>query len=329
MRECLVNLARVKDAVTQVTDRNGDGAGLDAVPEQLQGIIAGLMMLGTERAAGVVDGLQRAIRSLVRQGPDTVDRSRLDRLADATVSLEYYLETLQAGRSDPNYMLDNAERCLAGLAAEETPDAGAGHQDRSRRGPRGHRRDGSAGVRSRRRSCRQPRRAAAGTRRRGSSAAGASGSIPSSWSSLSRKRARRSQPSGATSPPGSATTPIGNALASLRRSFHTLKGSGRMVGADLIGEFCWNVERLLNRIINGTVRRHPANHGRSAAEHRRRCRRCSSSWRSARTPQQDINALMAEVQALVEAPGTRPAPAGAEREPVAPVSEIARPPEPA
>jgi len=43
------------------------------------------------------------------------------------------------------------------------------------------------------------------------------------------------------------------ALISLRRSFHTLKGSGRMVGAQLIGEFAWSIENLLNRIINQTL----------------------------------------------------------------------------
>ena len=36
----------------------------------------------------------------------------LERLADAIVSVEYYMETVSAGRSDPWYMLDNADRCL-------------------------------------------------------------------------------------------------------------------------------------------------------------------------------------------------------------------------
>ena len=31
------------------------------------------------------------------------------------VSLEYYMETLQAGRTDPWYMLDNAQTCLQAL----------------------------------------------------------------------------------------------------------------------------------------------------------------------------------------------------------------------
>jgi chemosensory pili system protein ChpA (sensor histidine kinase/response regulator) len=42
-------------------------------------------------------------------------------------------------------------------------------------------------------------------------------------------------------------------LATLRRGFHTLKGSGRMVGAENIGECAWSVENLLNRVIDGTV----------------------------------------------------------------------------
>src|SRR5690606_24959398 len=48
------------------------------------------------------------------------------------------------------------------------------------------------------------------------------------------------------------------ALISVRRAFHTLKGSGRMVGARLIGEFAWSVENLLNRLINQTLEPTPA-----------------------------------------------------------------------
>lgn len=42
------------------------------------------------------------------------------------------------------------------------------------------------------------------------------------------------------------------ALATLRRSFHTIKGSGRIVGANKIGEFAWSIENLLNRIMDKT-----------------------------------------------------------------------------
>jgi chemosensory pili system protein ChpA (sensor histidine kinase/response regulator) len=44
-----------------------------------------------------------------------------------------------------------------------------------------------------------------------------------------------------------------DALTEIRRSFHTLKGSGRIVGANVIGEVAWSVENMLNRLIDGTV----------------------------------------------------------------------------
>ena len=41
------------------------------------------------------------------------------------------------------------------------------------------------------------------------------------------------------------------ALTEVRRAYHTLKGSGRLVGAADVGEFAWVVENLLNRVLEG------------------------------------------------------------------------------
>ncbi|WP_210641756.1 Hpt domain-containing protein [Pseudomonas sp. Tri1] len=43
------------------------------------------------------------------------------------------------------------------------------------------------------------------------------------------------------------------ALSELRRAFHTLKGSGRMVRALVLGELAWAVENLLNRVLERSV----------------------------------------------------------------------------
>ena len=40
-------------------------------------------------------------------------------------------------------------------------------------------------------------------------------------------------------------------LRSIRRIFHTLKGSGRLVGAKTLGEFAWKIENMLNRVLEG------------------------------------------------------------------------------
>src|SRR3546814_21159741 len=41
-------------------------------------------------------------------------------------------------------------------------------------------------------------------------------------------------------------------LHPIRRVFHTLKGSGRLVGARALGEFSWNVENMITRVLDGT-----------------------------------------------------------------------------
>jgi chemosensory pili system protein ChpA (sensor histidine kinase/response regulator) len=43
------------------------------------------------------------------------------------------------------------------------------------------------------------------------------------------------------------------AQSTVRRAFHTLKGSGRMVKAGVIGELAWSVENILNRVIEQTI----------------------------------------------------------------------------
>ena len=68
----------------------------------------------------------------------TFKPEHLERLADSIVSVEYYMETVSAGRSDPWYMLENAERCLDLLekrpvvktAARSAPEPAAGSRCR-------------------------------------------------------------------------------------------------------------------------------------------------------------------------------------------------------
>jgi len=47
-------------------------------------------------------------------------------------------------------------------------------------------------------------------------------------------------------------------LHSVRRVFHTLKGSGRLVGARVLGEFAWKIEHLLNQVLDGSRPASPA-----------------------------------------------------------------------
>lgn len=47
------------------------------------------------------------------------------------------------------------------------------------------------------------------------------------------------------------------ALKPIRRVFHTLKGSGRLVGAMVLGEFAWKIENMLNRVLDKSIQARP------------------------------------------------------------------------
>jgi len=116
LRECVVNLARIKEYVAQNVGGTLDAAGFDSWPDLMRGIKAGLLMLGKSRAVEIIEEITQHLKRVMQPGGVALAPDYLDRLADAIVSLEYYIETLQAGRSDPWYMLDNARTCLDALA---------------------------------------------------------------------------------------------------------------------------------------------------------------------------------------------------------------------
>src|SRR5213080_2780888 len=184
----------------------------------------------------------------------------VDRLADAIVSLEYYMETVQAGRSDPWYMLDNAQACVQALEQQPTPsvptvapfEAGAYAP-----------------------TVQIPSLGAAQTPRPDLAAVGAAAPTLSPSSA-----ARHAAPAEPADPellklfieeaqeeltriqhcfPAWDHNPLErDSLVTVRRSFHTLKGSGRMVGARELSEFAWAIENLMNRVLDNTVTRTPA-----------------------------------------------------------------------
>src|ERR1700761_5828056 len=121
LRECILNLARIKESITQSVGGTLDAAGLDSWHELMRGMKAGLLMLGKTRAVEVIEAITTQLKRVMHPGGRALPVGFMDRLADAIVSVEYYMETLQAGRSDPWYMLDNAQACVQALEQTATP----------------------------------------------------------------------------------------------------------------------------------------------------------------------------------------------------------------
>ena len=107
-----------------------------------------------------------------------------------------------------------------------------------------------------------------------------------------------------TWPKWSADLADSEALAQVRRSFHTLKGSGRMAGAMTIGEFCWSIENMLNRVIDGVI---PAS-GAVVAMVGEACQavpRLLDELRGNGPSGVDVSGMAARAEALAEATASR------------------------
>jgi chemosensory pili system protein ChpA (sensor histidine kinase/response regulator) len=259
LRECILNLARLKESIAQSVGGTLDTAGLDAWPELMRGLKAGLLMLGKSRAVELVESIQVRLAPLMQPGGSAaLTGGRLDHLADAIVSLEYYMETLQAGRSDPWYMLDNAQACLDALEAQPAPPVPTvAPLEQSAFAQTVQIGGGAAAVRA------QMEAAAKGQAAVPPVLAGevpaAAGVADPELMNLFIEEAREEITKIANDFPVWEQNPLElTALQSVRRSMHTLKGSGRMVGARDLGEFAWAGENLLNRLLDNTLTRSPA-----------------------------------------------------------------------
>jgi chemosensory pili system protein ChpA (sensor histidine kinase/response regulator) len=253
LRECIVNLARIKEAVSTAVQKPSEfsAQGLDNVPQLLRGITAGLLMLGKGRAVALMDAIGKQVRMLIEPGAPPPDAIRLERVADAIVSIEYYMETLQNGRTDPWYMLDNAETCLKTLADDDTLSRVPNLNLTSSEAANTMKLDPSETI-----AMERTKRAHAATNPL--IVVPEPEAVDPQFVELFIEEAKEEIASVQKAFPLWDQNPMDlEALSSMRRSFHTLKGSGRMVGARAIAEFAWSIENLLNRIIDKTLSRTP------------------------------------------------------------------------
>ena len=253
MRESIINLARIKETFSQSLGSYGTSQGLDSVPALIGGIKAGLMMLNKSRAVDVVDRIGNLISlALSGGGPARLSQKETDRLADAIVSIEYYMETVKAGRSEPWYMLDNAEACLSVLRdLEERLATESKDEIPTAKTMKIARADFDALAADHEREAeRVTDTDVISMQVVASDAEHLDPELLELFIEEAKEEIvtiKRDLPAWAESPDDMET------LITVRRSFHTLKGSGRMVGAERIGEYCWSIENLLNRLINRTL----------------------------------------------------------------------------
>ncbi|MGH8279518.1 MAG: Hpt domain-containing protein [Gammaproteobacteria bacterium] len=287
VRGSIINLARIKEAIVEFVNDPTKASSLDPLPGRIREIQGSLRFLDMERVAVVLESVRQYIRQHLLAGSGVPPQNELDRMADAIVSVEFYLEAIQQGRGNPLSMLDNAEACVAtlgfpiGHAYSDAPASPEPATDEvsilglesSVVEPENIVIEPLAPELAEAPAAEPPRPPAEPAAEETISLA--SPPMPAPVPQASLPAVAPASPQTDVDPeiltvfleeaqeeleslrqqfPRWRSNPADReALITVRRSFHTLKGSGRMVGAQLIGEFAWALENMLNHVIDGML----------------------------------------------------------------------------
>ncbi|WP_085697843.1 Hpt domain-containing protein [Pseudomonas sp. B26(2017)] len=275
IKEARICLQQAKDMIVDYIDADWDRQQLQSLPALLTQVRGALAMIPLARAASLLEACNGFIREHLLLDPHEPGWQQLDSLADAISSLEYYLERMTDDPQAPSeHLLDIAQKSLASLGFFPDEQPGEPHVPvlDDVLSP------SEALVMQDLQELDDPQ-------------------IVQSLAEVLASPVSAVNPPALTTPgsllpPPADEEPVDDelrevfleetgevlevlseylprwssepddraALSELRRAFHTLKGSGRMVRALVIGELAWAVENLLNRVLEHSVEPGPAVH---------------------------------------------------------------------
>ncbi len=272
IREVLVNLARIKQTIAEfVAHPNQPEEFHHAIHPLLDEIIAALRLAEFDPVSGLMIRLRDTLNPERWHVPgQRLSVTLANRIADAIVSVEYWLENMRLNRGTLPAMLDNAALCITALeqALPETPLVTRETERAGEPAP-------APGW-----SEEAPEALPVETEAVPGLAEPASPPVTEQVATGTSEAVPREPPVLAVLQ-GSADTEIlsifmeearevvrelhelyeswqknptdASSRLTIRRGFHTLKGSGRLIGAERLAEYCWKVESLLNRMIDSTL----------------------------------------------------------------------------
>ncbi|WP_197469250.1 Hpt domain-containing protein, partial [Oleiphilus sp. HI0125] len=218
-----------KNGIVGFITSNWDIKQIEGVPAILESVRGGLQIIPLEEAAELISGCSRYISERLIREIVKPDWSELDRLADAISSIEYYIERLSEGASESDRFLEVARESLHKLGVTNGSDATTHISPHH--------------------------------------ISEAASEAPESVAKESDEQlidqdileifAEEVEEVAADIEAATKVLQVDaanqEALAELRRAFHTLKGSGKLVGANAIADLAWVVEERLNKRIEQTI----------------------------------------------------------------------------
>jgi chemosensory pili system protein ChpA (sensor histidine kinase/response regulator) len=225
-------LEQAKNSIVNFIASQWDHTEIEDVPELLDSIRGGLQIIPLPQAAKLLGACSTYIRESLLATKAIPDWQQLDRLADAITSIEYYMERLSEGAHDNDRILKVAEESVAKLgfptqAADENsvPVLSQYHvSDVATESPDAIEKESDQGL------------------------------IDEDILEIFLEEASEVMDEIQIAMAQlKSNADDQKALQNLRRAFHTLKGSGRLVGAKAIADIAWPVESLLNKHLDSPL----------------------------------------------------------------------------
>lgn len=231
LREIRNGLEQAKNCIVGFSASGWEKSEIAEAPGILSTVKGGLQIISLTQAAALVDACNRFVQKALLGSDLPPNMKQLETLADAITSIEYYLERLSAGSRDNDLILQVAEESVTELGfpvgAEETYQMAEAVAEPAEE---------------------IPVVLPAAEKERDEDL------IDDEIIEIFIEEAQEVLQSMDDYFPAYRDAPDDQrALADLRRAFHTLKGSGRLVGATTVGELAWSIENMLNRVIDNTI----------------------------------------------------------------------------
>ena len=229
IREVRNNFESIKESIVGYIASQWDAQFLVDMPLQFEHIYGAVDVIGLKRVAQIVEQLGSYITRHLLHSEQPPEWSELDALADAITGFEYYLEAIDKGREGEQHdMLRLTVRAMEKLGFDvETPAISA-----------------SVDVEF---------DADTSELNSAESAGENSDDIDPEIKEIFIDEVEEVLTAFETNYSGWLLDQTDHKLLSeLRRGFHTLKGSGRMVKANVIGDLAWAIENMLNKILDSS-----------------------------------------------------------------------------
>lgn len=281
LKEITVEISKSKDAIVAFLDAPMDFDQLKVVPHLFETARGGLAIMGLNEVSRLVEVTGKYLTNDLMLRTEPPSQHELDNIADVISSIEYYLEAVHENRANRDAILDVTYEGLRNLDYKverpkkgKKPAAGDVPATKASEPPQSISQDQEVEL-----SPPVENGGSGATEPQDSDIAGLEQEVITEVATDAAKQVPASiidndldedivdifieeaeevlEEITETLSQWKEDLENNKPLTTIRRSFHTLKGSGRLVGALKIGEFSWSVENMLNRVLDGTIQPSP------------------------------------------------------------------------